>query len=70
MVSTSCGGAHRRGVELDAGALAGEIHRRLDAGQLVQLLLDARGAGGAGHALDGKIVTDVRESGAFMMVRF
>jgi hypothetical protein len=39
------------------GALGGEVHRRLDAGQLVELLLDARRAGRAGHAaqrqLDG-----------------
>jgi hypothetical protein len=39
------------------GALGGEVDRRLDAGQLVQLLFDARRAGGTGHAaqrqLDG-----------------
>ncbi len=44
------------GVELDGGAIGGEVDAGgLDAGGVGEDFLDAGGAGGAGHALDGEV---------------
>src|SRR3954468_2536648 len=39
-------------VEADGGFFGGEVDARLDAFKLVEVLLDARGAGRAGHAFE------------------
>ncbi len=44
-----------RRIEADVGALGRQVDGRLDAGQLVELPLDARRAGGAGHAANGEL---------------
>jgi hypothetical protein len=41
--------------ELDVGGLGGEVDRGAHAGDLVELLLHAVDAGGAGHALDDEV---------------
>ena len=48
-------GGDRRRVELDARRLGGVVDARGDAVELVQLALDAIGAGGAGHARDRQL---------------
>ena len=45
----------RRAVELDARRLGGVVDARGDAVELVQLALDAIGAGGARHARDRQL---------------
>jgi hypothetical protein len=42
-------------IETDLRPFGGEIHLRLDPGQRIEHLLDAGGAGGAGHAVKGEI---------------
>jgi hypothetical protein len=55
-------GAHRVGVVLDGGGFGGEVDGRMNAIEAVQLLLDAHGARGAGHTLDGEIETGCHDA--------
>ena len=48
-------GRHAHGVEDDRRVLGRVVDRRLDAVELVQLLLDPRRAGRAGHPLDREL---------------